>query len=223
MPKKKASNSAARSPIAQRFRGYLPVVVDIETSGLDCQRHCILEIAAAIIDYDANGRLAVENIYNEHLLPFPGSELDPSAMKLTGIGDPLHPLRFAKNERKGLLDFLEPIKHKLKHSGCNKAIMVGHNTFFDLSFLRAACARSNIKNTHFHKFSVLDTVSLGALAYGHTVLATVCQRSGMKFDSNQAHSALYDTELTAQLFCQIINSWSDFGGDELRRATYPDK
>ena len=215
MPSKARSKAHKRTPssrIAQRFRGYLPVVVDVETSGLDCQRHAILEIAAAILDYDAQGRLVVERVYNEHLLPFTGAELDATAMKLNGITDPSHPLRFAKEEKQGLLDFLEPIKAKLKHSGCNKAIMVGHNTFFDLSFVQAACARNRIKANHFHKFSVLDTVSLGALAHGHTVLATTCQRAGINFNSKQAHSAIYDTEITAELFCRIVNRWSDLGG-----------
>ena len=217
MATKKKSKTIKRSRIAQRFRGFLPVVVDVETSGLDCQRHAILEIAAAIIDYDEHNRLTIHKLYNEHLLPFPGAELDPEAMKLTGISDPEHPLRFAKSERAGLQDFLKPIKQQIQQSGCSKAILVGHNAVFDLSFLQAACARAQIKHSGFHKFSILDTVSLGALACGHTVLATACQRAGISFDNNQAHSALYDTEVTAKLFCSIFNRWSDLGGPELFR------
>ena len=208
--------NSTSSALARRFRGYLPVVVDVETSGLDYQRHAILEIAAAILDFDANGRLAITTTYNEHLLPFAGAEFDPEAMRLNGI-DPSYPLRFAKPERAGLLDFLKPIHAKLQSSGCRKAILVGHNAVFDLSFLQASSARAGVKLDCLHRFSVLDTVSLGALACGHTVLATACRRMGLHFDNDDAHTALYDVELTAQLFCAIVNQWQDLGG----RSVFP--
>jgi DNA polymerase III epsilon subunit-like protein len=45
----------------------------------------------------------------------------------------------------------------------------------------------------------------------------------MAFDGTQAHSALYDTEQTAQLFCEIVNRWKRLGGWPLPVATRSDK
>src|SRR5690349_2637481 len=40
---------------AERFRGFLPVVVDIETGGFDSERDALLEIAAVIVRMDEHG------------------------------------------------------------------------------------------------------------------------------------------------------------------------
>jgi ribonuclease T len=34
----------------------------------------------------------------------------------------------------------------------------------------------------------------------------------MEWDSEQAHSALYDAEQTALLFCSIVNQWDSLNG-----------
>ena len=95
-----------------------------------------------------------------------------------------------------------------QQTGCTKCILVGHNAGFDLGFLNALIARTNSKNqSQFHQFSVLDTVTLSALAFGQTVLARACQYAGLDFDGTEAHSALYDTQKTAELFCYILNSY----------------
>jgi ribonuclease T len=47
---------------------------------------------------------------------------------------------------------------------------------------------------------------------GQTVLAKACQAAGIAFDGQQAHSALYDTERTAELFCFIVNRYQQLGG-----------
>jgi ribonuclease T len=86
--------------------------------------------------------------------------------------------------------------------------LVGHNAHFDLGFLNAAVLRTNSKNhSSFHQFSVFDTVTLSALAFGQTVLARACKAAGLDFDGNDAHSALYDMQKTAELFCHILNSY----------------
>ena len=43
-------------PIAQRFRGFLPVVVDVETGGFNEQTDALLQIAAVIVDRDDSGK-----------------------------------------------------------------------------------------------------------------------------------------------------------------------
>jgi len=193
-------------PLNDRFRGFLPVVVDVETGGFDCMRHALLEIAAAPIEYDENGLLTVGQIYSSHVIPFEGSEIDPKSLEITGI-DISHPFRDAKDERAALDHIFAPIRQAAKRNNCTRAILVGHNASFDLGFLNAAVARVGHKRNPFHPFSTLDTVTLAAMAYGQTVLSKAVMAAGMTWNNGDAHSAVYDTERTAQLFCKIVNGW----------------
>ena len=192
--------------IAGRFRGFLPVVVDVETAGFDPQRHALLEIAAVIIRMDADGWLVPGATHACHVLPFLGSELDQSALAFNKI-DPDHPFRDALAERHAIPKILDPIRKAVASYGCNRAILVGHNAHFDLGFIKAAIDRNEYKRNPFHAFSVFDTVSLAGLAYGQTVLAKAAQAAGLGWDNSAAHSAIYDAEQTAQLFCTIVNRW----------------
>ncbi len=194
--------------IAQRFRGFLPVVVDVETAGFDPQRHALLEIAASIIRMDDQGRVFPGATLSCHILPFLGSEIAPRALAFTGI-DPHHPFRDAVPEREALNRILLPIRKAVKGSGCNRAILVGHNAAFDLGFLKSAVDRTGFKNSPFHSFSVFDTVSLAGLVFGQTVLARAAQMAGLGWNNTEAHAAIYDVEQTAKLFCQIVNRWRE--------------
>ncbi len=196
-----------QSAIARRFRGFLPVVVDVETAGFDAQRHALLEIAAVIIRMNADGFLEPGNTIACHVLPFIGSEIDPRALAFNKI-DPDHPFREAVSEKDALNRVLVPIRKAVRSQGCNRAILVGHNAHFDLAFVNAAVERTNFKRSPFHAFSVFDTVSLAGLAYGQTVLAKAARMAGLGWDDAEAHSAVYDAQQTARLFCTIVNLWT---------------
>ena len=210
-----ASERKPRSPIAERFRGFLPVVIDVETGGFDPQSHALLEIAGCILEMDDQGNLMPGPVLAWNVAPFPGSQLDAAALEFTGI-DPYNPLRGAVSEEEALRQLFGPIRKSIKATGCNRAILVGHNARFDHSFLFAAASRCEVSRNPFHPFSTLDTVSLAALAYGHTVLARTCELAGIGFDNQQAHSASYDTGKTAELFCDIVNRWRDLGGWQIQ-------
>ena len=192
--------------IARRFRGFLPVVVDIETAGFDSRTDALLEMAAVIVGMDEQGQLIPLETHSCHVQPFPGANLDPKALAFNGI-DPDHPFRMALDEKSALEKIFKPIRNAIKASDCTRGILVGHNAFFDLGFINAAVERTGYKRNPFHPFSTLDTVSLAALAYGQTVLARSVQAAGLEWDSSQAHGAVYDTERTADLFCKIVNLW----------------
>ena len=196
----------AHTPMAQRFRGFLPVVVDVETGGFDWNRHALLEIAAIPLEMDENGLLLPGQTHCAHVIPAEGTDIDPKSLEVTGIVLD-HPFRLAKPEREALEHVFAPVRAALKKHGCQRAILVGHNAHFDLNFLNAAIARSGHKRNPFHPFSVFDTVTLAGVAYGQTVLARAVQAAGFDWDANEAHSAVYDTEQTARLFCQIVNGW----------------
>lgn len=193
--------------IKDRFRGFLPVVVDVETAGFESGRHALLEVAAVTVLPDADGLWVPGESFHAHLKPEPGLELDPAALKFNGI-NPSHPLRLAVSEDEGLRAIFAGLKRVQKDTGCKRCVLVGHNAHFDLGFLNAAIARQNLKNqSPFHPFSVFDTVTLAGLAYGQTVLARACEAAGIPFSQSEAHSALYDARVTAELFCKVLNQW----------------
>jgi ribonuclease T len=206
------NDSDQKPPISQRFRGFLPVVVDVETAGFNAKRDALLEIAAVTLDMDGRGNIAPKETFFCHVQPFPGANLDEESLRFNGI-DPYHPFRMAKPEYEALESIFKPVRRAIKEGGCKRAILVGHNSFFDLSFVNAAVQRTGIKRNPFHPFSTFDTVSLAGLAYGQTVLARAVQAAGLEWDSERAHSAVYDTERTADLFCAIFNRWNEFCGD----------
>ena len=194
-------------PLAQRFRGYLPIIVDIETAGFNSKKNALLEIAAVIVELNSDNELAITERYTTHVIPFKNSELDPAALKFNGI-DPYHPFRMAIDEKDALDMLFKPIKLAVKRNDCTRAILVGHNPAFDIAFLNAAIQRTQIKRSPFHPFSTFDTATLGGLAYKQTVLAKIAQVAGLEWDNEKAHSALYDAEKTAELFCLIVNRWN---------------
>lgn len=199
------SNSMARR-MAERFRGFLPVIVDVETGGFDAERDALLEIAAVTLGMDEAGFLYPQPAVSTHVEPFPGANLDPRALEITGI-DPDNPLRGALDERIALEHVFQPVRQAMRDCGCQRAILVGHNAAFDLGFLNAAVRRVGNKRNPFHPFSCFDTATLGGLAYGQTVLSKAVSAAGLSFDTREAHSAVYDAERTAELFCTIVNRW----------------
>jgi len=200
-----------KSPIAYRFRGYLPVVVDLETGGFNSQTDALLELAAVIIDMDDDGMVYPGEKFFFNIDPFEGSNIEQSSLEFTGI-DPYNPLRNAVPETQALTETFRGIRKQVKSTGCQRAIMVAHNASFDQGFMNAASERCDMKRNPFHPFSSFDTASLCGLAFGQTVLARACQAARIDFDAEEAHSALYDADKTAELFCHIVNRWQRLGG-----------
>lgn len=194
-----------KAPIAYRFRGFMPVVVDVETAGFEPEKHALLEIASIILDMDEEGKIYPASIHHVHVYPFEGAELDPEALAFNKI-DPYHPFRFAVEEKEALEQIFQPIREALKRTGCTRAILTGHNPAFDLAFIKAAALRTGLKSP-FHSFSTFDTATLAGVAYGQTVLRRAAEAAGIEWNEREAHSALYDAEKTAELFCQIVNAW----------------
>jgi ribonuclease T len=197
--------------IADRFRGFLPVVVDVETGGFNAEGDALLEVAACIIRMDDFGRLRVAETIDVNVEPFDGANIDPKSLEITGIQVD-NPLRGALPEVDALRKIFQPIRQEVRATGCQRAILVGHNAFFDLSFLNAAIARTQYKRSPFHPFSCFDTATLAGLAFGQTVLSRSVQAAGLDWDESEAHSAVYDTEKTAALFCAIVNRWKILTG-----------
>ncbi len=191
--------------MATRFRGYLPVVVDLETGGFDAKTHAILEMAMVLVDFDG-GRLTLSESWCQAVAPYAGSRMDPAALKVTGI-DPEDPDRGAIDEAEAFRELFRRVRRAMKAAGCTRAILVAHNAAFDQQFMLEAFDRCSLNRSPFHPFSFIDTASLAAVAFGHTVLSESCARAGIEFEASRAHSALYDAEKAAELFCAVVNGW----------------
>ncbi len=199
------------SPLAQRFRGFLPVIIDVETGGFNSETDALLEIAAVTVRLDEDGFMHRHETFSFHIEPFEGANIEKAALDFTGI-DLDSPDRMAEPELMALTDMMQAVRRSVKENGCTRAVVVGHNAHFDLNFLNAAIERCDIKRSPFHPFSVFDTATLAGLAFGQTVLAKACRCAGLEFSNSAAHSAAYDAEKTADLFCLIVNKWKEFGG-----------
>lgn len=192
--------------IKDRFRGFLPVVVDVETGGFNAASDALLEIAACILRMDDFGRLKIAETISVDVAPFRGANIDPRALEFTGI-DLDSESREAVPEKEALRLICTPVRKEVKATGCQRAVLVGHNPSFDLGFVNAAVERSNFRRNPFHPFSTFDTATLGGLAFGQTVLSRAVEAAGLDWDASQAHSAEYDTVKTAELFCAVVNRW----------------
>ncbi|MDT9587345.1 MAG: ribonuclease T [Candidatus Arsenophonus melophagi] len=201
--------------LAKRFRGYYPVVIDVETGGFNAQQDALLEIATITLKMDQEGWLEIDAKHNFHITPFSGANIETTALAFTGI-DLSNPLRKTIDEYSALLTIFQLIRRGMKNNNCNRAIMVAHNANFDHSFIMAAAKRAHLKHNPFHPFTTFDTAALSGLVFGQTILAKACYTAGIPFDGKQAHGALYDTERTALLFCKIVNKWKKLGGWPLK-------
>lgn len=212
------SENAQLNGLCDRFRGFYPVVIDVETAGFNAKTDALLEIAAITLKMDEQGWLMPDETLHFHVEPFEGANLQPEALAFNGINP--HDLeRGAVSEYDALHAIFKMVRKGMKESDCSRAIMVAHNATFDHSFTMTAAERAGLKRNPFHPFVTFDTAALSGLALGQTVLSKACIAAGMAFDGAQAHSALYDTEQTAQLFCEIVNRWKRLGGWPLPVAT----
>lgn len=202
---------SVKPAIKDRFRGYLPVVIDVETAGFNPKTDALLEIAAVIVDFNDEGELVPIATHHAHIEPFEGANIEQAAIEFNGI-DPFNPLRGARAEGEALRDMFKAIRKAQKAAGCQRSVLVGHNANFDHSFVMAAAERASLKRNPFHPFVSFDTASMAALTLGQTVLVKACHAAGIAFDGKEAHSAVYDTERTAELFCWMVNRYQSLGG-----------
>ncbi|WP_199611338.1 ribonuclease T [Flocculibacter collagenilyticus] len=200
-----------KTEFAKRFRGYFPVVIDVETAGFNAKTDALLEIAVITLKLDEHGDFHPHKKIHFHVEPFEGANIEQAAIEFNGI-DPFSALRGAVDEKTMVKEICKLVRQEQKSAGCQRSVIVAHNAAFDHGFLTAAIERTNYKRSPFHPFVSFDTTTLAALVLGQTVLAKACRTAGIPFDNKEAHSALYDTERTAELFCHMVNKWRMLGG-----------
>jgi len=204
-----------KQAIANRFRGFLPVVIDVETGGFNAKTDALLEIAAVILRLDDEGMLGRGETSRFHVMPFENANIEAASLEITRI-DPHHPLRPAIPEKDALQRVFREVRAELRQTGCTRAILVGHNAHFDLGFVNEAVRRAEIKRNPFHPFSVFDTATMAGVVFGQTVLARAAAAAGLDWNADEAHSAAYDAELTADLFCETVNRFRPIYDDRIK-------
>jgi len=190
----------------------MPVVIDVETGGFNADTDALLEVAAVFVCLNDEGVLEPGEKHRFMIKPFEGANVEPASLAVTGI-EPFNPMRPAIDEGEALRRLFSEIRREVKDKQCKRAVLVGHNAFFDLQFINAAVERCGIKRNPFHPFSSFDTATLAGVAFGQTVLSRAVEAAGSIWDDDRAHSALYDAEQTAFVFCEIVNRF---------RSTYED-
>ena len=197
--------------LRDRFRHYFPVIIDVETAGFNAQTDALLEIAAVTVRMDEAGMLHPDQEIHYHIHPFEGANIEPAAIEFNGIKVDCA-LRGAIDETEAMKGLSKAISKLQKSANCQRSVVVAHNASFDMSFVNAALARTNVKRSPFHPFVSFDTTSLAALTLGQTVLVKACEAANIAFDQKQAHGALYDAQRTAELFCFMMNRYQSLGG-----------
>ncbi|HHE3575991.1 ribonuclease T [Pasteurella multocida] len=197
--------------LKHRFRGYFPVIIDVETAGFNAKTDALLELAAITVKMNEEGLLVPDQTCHFHIEPFAGANINPESLQFNGI-DIHNPLRGAVSETVAITELFKMVRKAQKAADCQRSIIVAHNAAFDQSFLMAAAERTGVKRNPFHPFGMFDTATLSGFMFGQTVLVKACQAAQIAFDGKQAHSALYDTERTAELFCYIVNHLKHLGG-----------
>ncbi len=191
--------------MSSRFRGFLPVVIDLETGGFEKDVHAVLQIAAVSLAWSAD-RLSIDQVRGWNVIPHPLLRVEEESLRITGI-DLSDPRRDALNEEDAVRELFRFVRREVHRNGCERAVLTAHNAHFDHGFVMSAAERNGVKRNPFHPFTVIDTASLAAVAYGHTVLSEACARAGIEFEGGRAHAAIYDAEATAKLFCLTVNNW----------------
>ena len=191
-----------QSALKKHFRGFVPVVIDLETSGPDASVHGILEVAAVYPKWD--GVWSSGTVFHKHVAMFDGALESEESMKIHGI-IPDHPFRGALSEKDMMQSLSDSIDAVCQEFGSTKAVLVAHNPNFDMGFIRAAQERTGI-HLRMHAYTMFDTATMGMLMNRETVLARLCMRAGLKFDVTQAHGALYDATMTAEVFWLMVNA-----------------
>lgn len=101
------SENAQLNGLCDRFRGFYPVVIDVETAGFNAKTDALLEIAAITLKMDEHGWLMPDETLHFHVEPFEGANLQPEALAFNGI-NPHDPQRGAVSEYDALHAIFSP-------------------------------------------------------------------------------------------------------------------
>lgn len=171
--------------------------IDTETTGLDVDKHELIEIGCVIAEQDWSGKTPVFTHVEEFDLkikPVDISNADPQALRINGYNEA--DWLFAYD----LADAMDIFRKKTKD-----CIMVSHNLSFDAAFIDKAFKKTGVKNEMY--YPRIDTISI-AFAKLHNKedlrysLGALCQH--FDIENKSAHTALADTVALFEVYKKIM-------------------
>ena len=114
-------DSSYHNQLKNRFRGYFPVIIDVETAGFDAKQDALLELAAITLKMDENGYLHPDQKCHFHIEPFEGANINPESLKFNGI-DIHNPLRNAGSELDAITGLFQMVRRAQKEADCQRSI-----------------------------------------------------------------------------------------------------
>jgi DNA polymerase-3 subunit epsilon len=179
--------------------------IDLETSGIDSNKCCILQLAALM---DIGGTIADSLVLQ--MKPEAGDLIEDQALIVTG--QTREQIDTYPSQREGynnLIGFLDRFVDKYNRN--DKLVFAAYNASFDDSFLRQLFTRNHNKffGSYFW-WPKLDVATLVALHISlmdlsgikDFKLSTVCERFGVPIE---AHDALADITATRYLGIKLLN------------------
>ena len=163
------------SPIELNKASY--VVLDLETTGLNCYYNRIIEFGAVRVEHG----IVTETI---DILINPECPLPKKIVEITSITDKM------LQNKPTIAEVLPKIL-----SFIGDAILVTHNAEFDISFLQHALRRLGMEEL---KNPVIDTLSLSRYLFPESKshrLGSLCRNMDVVYNEDEAHRADYDARV----------------------------
>jgi len=176
-------------------------VTDLETTGLEPQRHEIIQIARVIID-TVDGQIISSLTKSQYIQPTRWDQRDGEAMAING-------LTFSKLQAEGippdqaLADYCQDVNW-------GETVLAAWGADFEVKFLSEAFQQVG-RDVPFH-YKLIDVRSLAHLPRAwsgfteYLGLAESCDYFNVPFDRSKAHDALYDATKTAELALALLKS-----------------
>ena len=172
--------------------------IDLETTGLDLERHEIIEIACLTVKQDWSQREPVFTVLNEFdvkVKPKHIETAEPEALRIT---------RYAEADWLFAVELPQALKELAERT--TDAIMVGQNVAFDWGFLRHGFKETGVQNKmYFHRLDLIPMVFIKCCRdpkLERYNLGELSRYFGVAND--RAHSAMSDIRATFEIYKKLI-------------------
>lgn len=174
---------------------------DVESGGLDDSKHSLLRIGLVIWK---NG------IILDKLEIFIKSDnycYDEESMKINKID--LNWLTINGISEQQAIEEINSFVNKYFPN--SKALLGGHNIYFDIAFLKRLYRENSISFSSYFEHRTIDTCSIMKYLYfcdklpkQVQSLTSACKYFNFEIDDNERHGALYDAEITSEVFTKLL-------------------
>ena len=176
-------------------------VTDLECTGLEPQRHEIIQIARVVID-TVDHHIVTSLTMSQYIQPARWDQRDDEAMEVNGI-------TLSKLQAEGISPDLA-LEYFCQDVNWDETVLAAWGVDFETKFLREAFRQVG-RDVPFH-YKVIDVRSLGHLPRArmgfseYMGLGESCDFYSVHFDRGRAHDALYDATKTADLALELLRS-----------------